>query len=75
MYSWNTCEFSRIGGGPTEAAAPPLDFLQRGNVGEMVLGTYPASCLPLMFLNAFTHLLFMLPVEEVESLRSLEKVG
>ena len=33
---------------------------------------YPASCFPLMFLNAFTHLLFMLPVDEVESFRSLK---
>ena len=36
-------------------------------------GAHPASCFPLMFLNAFTHLLFMLPVEEVESLRSLKR--
>ena len=54
MYSWNTCEFSRMGGGPaaTEAA-------------------FPTSCFPLMFLKAFTHLLFMLPPLEVESLRSM----
>ena len=70
--TWKTWEFSRMGGGPVTDT-----FCLRINqvtVGFYFRFSHPGSTpalFPLMFLNAFTHLLFMLPLEEVESFLSL----